>query len=223
MDAEYPRLAGVTLKPGVRVFVTDRNHGNWDYDGTIVAAIKVGETWHFDVEFLYGDRSNTFSLDLDQIAPYDTDTDEARQWKAARQMRVFLCHGSEDKQAAREIYDELRRADLIPWLDAVDILPGQEWDAAIQDAVRTCHIILVLLSNRSVSKAGYVQKEIRFALDRADEQPEGATYIIPVKLEECPVPRSLNKWHWVNLFEAGGQARLLSHLERLALERVGHS
>lgn len=142
-----------------------------------------------------------------------------RQEIARRQLKVFLCHGSEDKQAARAIYNQLRQADMIPWLDEVDILPGQEWEAAIREAVRACHIILVLLSNTSVSKTGYIQKEIRFALERADELPEGKTYIIPVKLEECAVPRSLSKWQWLNLFEAGGRERLFSHLQRLALER----
>jgi len=223
MDPEYPKLDGVTLKPGIRVFVTDRDHGNWDYYGTILTAYSVGRSWHFDVEFPPGGKDRTFNLDLDQIAPYDTDTDEAREWRAARQLKVFLCHGSEDKESARAMYDELRRANLIPWLDSVDILPGQEWDAAIRDAVRACHIILVFLSSRSVGKTGYVQKEIRFALDRADEQPEGATYIIPVKLEECPVPNSLSRWQWINLFETGGRERLLNHLRKLALERFGRS
>ena len=39
-EQEYLRLDGVTMKPGVRVFCTDRDHGNWDYEGTIVSAAK---------------------------------------------------------------------------------------------------------------------------------------------------------------------------------------
>ena len=108
-----------------------------------------------------------------------------------------------------------------PWLDAVDLQPGQEWDQAIRDAIRDCHVVLVLLSRSSVSKTGYVQKEIRFALDRADEKPEGATYIIPVKLEECAVPRRLERWQWVNLFDEDGSERLFSHLRRTARKLFG--
>jgi hypothetical protein len=219
VEHKYLRREGVTMKPGVRVYCTDRDHGEWDYEGTIVAAARVGPRWQFEVKF----EHSTSTLWEDQIWPSDTDTEEAREWKAARQLKVFICHGSEDKPAARAIYGQLRQADMIPWLDEVDILPGQEWDAAIRDAVRESHIILVCLSNKSVSKTGYVQKEIRFALDRADEQPEGQTYIIPVKLEDCTVPRSLSKWQWVNLFEAGGNERLFSHLQRLALERFAGS
>jgi hypothetical protein len=219
VEQNYLRYQGVTMKPGVRVYCTDRDHGNWDCEGTIVTATKAGLHWEFEVQF---DKS-TFTLSEDQIWPSDTDTPEAREWKAARQLKVFICHGSEDKPAARELYNQLRKADMNPWLDEVDLQPGQEWDAAIRDAVRSCHIILVCLSNKSVNKTGYVQKEIRFALDRADEQPEGSTYLIPVKLDECNVPRSLSKWQWVNLFDAHGNERLLSRLRTLALERFARS
>jgi hypothetical protein len=215
MEPKYLRFDGVTMKPGIRVYCTDRDHGNWDYEGTIVSARENGGGWEFDVQF----ERSMFTLRDDQIWPSDTDTEEAREWKAARQLRVFLCHGSEDKQAARELQQQLTRAYMKPWLDEIDILPGQEWDTAIRDAVRECHIILVLLSRNSVTKTGYVQKEIKFALDRADEQPEGSTYIIPVKLEDCSVPRSLSRWQWVDLYDERGRERLISHLQQLAMKR----
>jgi hypothetical protein len=40
-------------------------------------------------------------------------------------------------------------------------------------------------------------------LDIADEQPEGAIFIVPVKLEECDVPQRLSRWHWVHLDAKG--------------------
>jgi hypothetical protein len=59
-----------------------------------------------------------------------------------------------------------------------------------------------------VSRAGYVQKEIGFALDVAEEQPEGALFLIPVRLEECDVPERLRRWQWADLFADGGFERL---------------
>jgi hypothetical protein len=70
-------------------------------------------------------------------------------------------------------------------------------------------VIIVCLSETSVNKAGFVQKEIRFALDVADEQPEGRIYIIPLRLKECDVPERLKKWHWIDLFRKRGYERLL--------------
>ncbi len=59
-----------------------------------------------------------------------------------------------------------------------------------------------------------MQKEIRIALDAAEEKPEGAIFLIPVRLEVCDVPRRLNRWHWVDLFQLGGYEKLLVALRR---------
>jgi hypothetical protein len=131
-------------------------------------------------------------------------------------LRVFLCHSSGDKEAVRALYRRLREDDIEPWLDEEEILPGQDWEHEIAKAVRTVDAVIVCLSRESVSKTGYVQKEIRFALDKADEQPEGVIFIIPLKLEPCEVPYRLHRWHWVNYFESQGYERLLRALRSRA-------
>ena len=80
------------------------------------------------------------------------------------------------------------------------------------------------LSEKSISKSGYVQKEIKYALDIADEQPEGSIFLIPIRFEECDVPQRLSRWQWVNFFEGQGYKRLLMALEVKAAQvglRVG--
>lgn len=121
---------------------------------------------------------------------------------------VFLCHASEDKPAARHLRTRLNADGFQPWLDEADLLPGQDWQLEITRAVRRADIVLVCLSARSISKTGYVQREIAIALDAADERPEGAVYIIPARLEECQVPDRLSKWQWVDTFSANGYERL---------------
>jgi hypothetical protein len=135
-------------------------------------------------------------------------------------LKVFLCHGSEDKVAVRNLYKKLLADNLNPWFDEIDILPGADWDATIRDAVRSCDMVLVCLSNTSIGKTGYLQKEIRFALDRADEKPEGEPYIIPVRLEECKVPVRLSRWQRVDLFEPNGYERLMSALRQYARQGI---
>lgn len=136
-------------------------------------------------------------------------------------MRIFLCHGTEDKNRIRELYADLKREGHQVWLDEESLHPGVEWDSAIRAAIRDSHVVLVCLSNRSVNKTGYIQKEIRAALDRADEMPEGAIYIIPVRLEECPVPLRLEKLHSVDIFTPVGFERLQKFLKELALHLDG--
>jgi WD40 repeat protein len=139
-------------------------------------------------------------------------------------IRAFLCHSSGDKEAVRALYRRLREDDIEPWLDEEEILPGQDWEHEIAKAVRSADVVIVCLSNESVTKTGYVQKEIRVALDVGDQQPEGVIFIIPLKLEECDIPARLRRWHWVNYFEAHGYERLLRALRRRgnALTKFSH-
>jgi hypothetical protein len=129
-----------------------------------------------------------------------------------RLLRVFLCHSTQDKPAVRNLYQRLQTDGFDAWLDEEKLLPGQDWDFEIQKAVRQSDVVIVCLSKGSVTKAGYVQKEIRLALDVADEQPEGTIFIIPLKLEECQIPDRLSRWQWVKLFEERGYERLINAL-----------
>jgi hypothetical protein len=129
-----------------------------------------------------------------------------------QRLKVFLCHSSNDKPAVRNLYQRLLNDGFEPWLDEEDIRPGEPCEDAILRAIDICDIALICLSQNSVSKRGYVQKEIAFVLDALKKQPENTIFLIPVKLEECNVPHSLSKWQWVNLFEENGYDRLLRTL-----------
>ena len=125
---------------------------------------------------------------------------------------VFLCHASEDKEGVRRLYKRLNRDGFCPWLDAEDILPGQDWEREIRNAIRNAGAVIVCLSDNSISKRGFVQKEIAFALDVAQELPEDDIYLIPVKLSACPIPDRLKRWQAVNLLDRGGYAKLVDAL-----------
>lgn len=125
-----------------------------------------------------------------------------------RPLRVFLSHASNDKPAVRKLYRRLLASGYNVWLDEVNLLPGQDWRVEIGRAVRSSDIVIICLSSNSVAKEGFVQKEIKTALDISEEMPEGTFFLIPVKLEECEVPFRLNALQWVDLYEIGGYEKL---------------
>ena len=135
-------------------------------------------------------------------------------WQGRRSLRisVFLCHSSGDKPAVRELCDRLIADGIDAWLDEDRILPGQDWDAEIQKAMRACDVVIVCLSRNSTAKEGYVQKEIRRALDVAEEKPDQTIFVVPVKLEPVQVPVRLQKWQYVELFSKDGYQRLYDAL-----------
>src|SRR5262245_32360417 len=107
----------------------------------------------------------------------------------------------------------LRNNGFDPWLDEESLVPGQNWTEEIPRVVRASDVVIVCLSGSSINKEGYVNKEIKIALDVADEKPEGAIFVIPLKLEDCTVPNRLSHWHWVNYF-GDERERAYGHLLR---------
>ncbi len=151
-----------------------------------------------------------------EISRKDIGTQQARREGSSpsHRLMVFLCHSSADKPAVRTLYEKLVTQSIDTWLDEENLLPGEDWQREIPRAVKNADVVIVCLSKQSVNKQGYLQKEIRFALDAADEKPEGTIFLIPARLEECVVPERLEKWQWVNLYEENGFERLMRALKK---------
>ena len=136
--------------------------------------------------------------------------------------RIFLCHASEDKAQVREVYHRLRTIDgFEPWLDEEDLLPGQEWAREIPRALQTSDFILIFLSRSSVAKRGYVQREMKLALDAWQALPEGTIHTIPVRIDDCDVPEAFRRYHWANLFEPNGFDRIVRAIRTEMAKRPG--
>ena len=135
---------------------------------------------------------------------------------------IFLAHATEDKAQVRTLYDKLQAAGFNPWLDELDLLPGQNWQIEIPKAIQQSTIFIACLSKRSVVKRGYVQKEFRLALNAYAERPPGTIYFIPVRLDECDLPDlqipelSVNVRHiqWLDYWKPGGPNRLLTTVRK---------
>jgi hypothetical protein len=125
---------------------------------------------------------------------------------------IFLCHAKEDIEFVRSLYHLLKQENLTPWLDEIDIFPGQNWDIEIQRAIKKTEFALICLSSISVQKKGYLTKEIKWALDRQSEMPEGDIFVIPVKIEPCILENRLSGIHSVDLFEASGFEKLIQSI-----------
>jgi queuine/archaeosine tRNA-ribosyltransferase len=106
----------------------------------------------------------------------------------------------------------LEKEGLKPWLDKKSLRPGDEWEKRIPTAIRASGFFLVLLTRRSVNKKGYLQKEIKEALDMQDQQPDNNRYLVPVRLELCQIPERLGHIQSADLFEPDGWAKLLEIL-----------
>jgi hypothetical protein len=127
---------------------------------------------------------------------------------------IFISYAREDENLAKAVYRMLKEKGFKPWLDKEEILPGEKWDAKIKTSLRKSDFLIVCMSKKSLSKRGYVQKEVRMALDEAQKMPGNSIYIIPVRFDDCDVPDEIAEFQYVDWLQPGGPdnlARAISH------------
>ena len=129
------------------------------------------------------------------------------------QQWIFLIYAREDIQVARKLAAELREHGFKPWLDVEEIVPGQVWQNAVLRAIEQSAAALVLVSEH-ISKRGFVQEELKAALNVLQERDKNISPVIPVRLDNSEVPEKLSHIQWVNLFEENGMERLMAGLSR---------
>ena len=113
---------------------------------------------------------------------------------------VFLSYARENSDLAERLYMSLREKEINVWLDTKCLKPGANWKLEIKKAIKNAKYYILLVSRHSVNKRGYVQKEIREALDVFAEFPRGQIFIIPVRLDDTlPIDEELLELNWVDL------------------------
>jgi hypothetical protein len=133
------------------------------------------------------------------------------------QPKVFLAYVQEDAKIAERLFDALWARGFDPWLDRRKLLPGQNWPRSIEDAIETSKFVIACFSCNSVSKKGGFQAEIRYALDCARRMPLDDIFLIPVRLDACRVPQSIQReTQYIDLFPGWerGLARILSVIRK---------
>jgi hypothetical protein len=114
---------------------------------------------------------------------------------------IFLSYAKEDFEVATTLYKKLSNRGFDVWIDKISLLPGQDWKHEISRAIQVSRAFIALLSNNSITKRGYVQKELRLGLEVLQQIPPSQIYLIPVRIEPCvPEHPILNDLHWVDLF-----------------------
>lgn len=135
-----------------------------------------------------------------------------------RLLKVFLSYASQDKPVVRELSGRLAGEGWIdPWVDEKKLLPGQDWRTKIEEAVETSDIVVICLSSNSITKEGFVQKELRYAREISFEKPDGTLFLIPLRLDDCTVPRGLRFYQWGDYFGEEKEETYSALLESLKL------
>jgi hypothetical protein len=139
------------------------------------------------------------------------------------QPRVFIAYVQEDLSFAKKLYRVLEENGFRPWLDKKKLLPGQNWPRAIETAIQTSDFFVACFSRRATSKRGSFHSELRYALFCAAKVPLDEIFLIPLRLDDCLVPRRISKQiQYLDLFPdwESGISRLIAVIKA---EEVGRN
>jgi len=140
-------------------------------------------------------------VEIDGLGVFYPDGANGLRFEPQVQPQVFLAHVKEDEPKALRLYSDLQASGFSPWMDVHKLVPGQNWPRAIERAIDTSDFFLAMFSSKSVGKRGGFQAEIRYALDCARQVPLDQIFIVPIRLDECPVPRIVQaEFQWLDLF-----------------------
>jgi Flp pilus assembly protein TadD len=99
-----------------------------------------------------------------------------------QEIKLFYCYGRKDKNLRDELEKHLaglkRRYHLTNWHDR-EILPGEEWEQAIDVHLNSAHLILLLISPDFMASDYCYSKEMHRALER---HREGTCRVVPILL-----------------------------------------
>ena len=129
--------------------------------------------------------------------------------------RIFIAYAREDKEKVIGLYKTLEREGFKPWLDEINLLPGQNWKSTILEAIRSSEVVLACLSKKSSSKKGFINTEFQHALNNLKYHQNGMSPVIPIRLEETNVPERLSTVQRVDLFEKNGINKLIEALRKI--------
>jgi hypothetical protein len=133
---------------------------------------------------------------------------------------IFLAHASEDKKIVRTLFERLKENGLDPWLDEINLEPGVRWEDKIREAIKESRFFLACISRNSVSKSGFIQKELRIALNELEQKPPGEIYFIPALIDEVELPNisvgtiNLRDYHAAKIYEESGLQKLITSLKK---------
>lgn len=116
-------------------------------------------------------------------------------------MRAFVSHNHKDKPAVRSFATKLRLGGMDIWLDEWELSPGDSIPGKVGVALDTVDTVLVCWSEHA-STSEWVKSELETAIIR---RLEDGLRIIPVCLDDTPLPALLRPLYWVSVTEDDDQ------------------
>lgn len=118
---------------------------------------------------------------------------------------VFLSHASENKPFVFKLEAVIKQAGFETWLDAHELLPGDDLPGKISEALVRAGAVVVVVSEAAL-KSRWLPYELRLATQR---MIDGELRLIPVRLEEVEMPAEVRSMLYADFTEGFDDAAAL--------------
>ena len=135
-------------------------------------------------------------------------------------MQVFISYAEPDESIAKRVADGLEKENFKVWYDA-ELLPGEDWAAAVSKALRESKAMVVLLTSASL-RSTRVQREIQYALGDETYSHRLIPVIVgpPEKLPKKDIPWILQSMQMLHLPERGNFDKEIRKIAETLLKPV---
>jgi hypothetical protein len=114
--------------------------------------------------------------------------------------RIFISYSRRDKQFATRLAQSLTNNGADVWIDMEDIPAGVKWSTAIQQGLKTCDIMLVIVSPDSMQSTN-VEDEWQYYLDRGKP-------ILPILWRPADMHFQLNRIQYIDFHKQSYEVAL---------------
>ena len=122
---------------------------------------------------------------------------------------AFISYVREDQEKVMAIAKQINNSGVITRLDEDMILPGDNWQLKIEQAIEKTDYFLLFFSCKATNHIGHYNREIEHALYEQSQHPIGKRFIIPIQLDECDMPHNLKKFIWLKTADKNFYKKLL--------------
>jgi ABC-type cobalamin/Fe3+-siderophores transport system ATPase subunit len=139
-------------------------------------------------------------------------------------IKVFLSYSPTDQEIVRKIYNGLQQAGFLPWMDAVNIMPGDLIESAINEAMDISEVFVFIASNSSSLSLKW-NNELLKASDIKKARRRHSVLIVPALLEEdADLPGDLNKIRYLDFSSDinQGMYELIEMLKKFETRKYQH-
>ncbi|MDQ6436875.1 TIR domain-containing protein [Mesorhizobium sp. LHD-90] len=135
-------------------------------------------------------------------------------------MKIFLGYPSEHEKVAWKVYGFLNEKGDDVWFDKESLVAGTDWDRERDKGQREAELVIHLCSEAILKRSGVVNREIRQTLRLVEDQPLGALYVIPIRLEPIKLPVELTRFQYFD-FGDDWKERLSEGVEKRRAQLSG--